>query len=251
MYRFFVDEDQIDIPEKKVTITGEDVNHIRNVLRMRKGEEVSVAVSGDDREYRCSIRDLEKDTAVLDLLFIKENNVELPCESVLYQALPKADKMELIITKAVELGVSRVVPVATERSVVKLTADRAIKKTARWNAISETAAKQSKRAVIPEVSDVMTIREALDECRSFDVKIIPYELSDPGSMDETRRIIESIKPGSRIAIFIGPEGGYTEEEIAMAESAGFTPVTLGRRILRTETAGLVVLSWIMYNLENL
>jgi 16S rRNA (uracil1498-N3)-methyltransferase len=250
MYRFFVDRSRIDLTEKKVLVTGEDRNHIKNVLRMKEGEEVSVMVPGDENEYRCAVKCYTDDAAELTLLFVKESNVELPCEVVLYQALPKADKMELIITKAVELGASRIVPVAAKRSVVKLSGDKAAKKTARWNAISEAAAKQSKRAFIPEVSDVMTMSEALDDCRTFGAKIIPYELSDPDSMNETRKIISNIGPGTKVAVFIGPEVGFEDEEIELAKEAGFLPVTLGRRILRTETAGLVVLSWIVYNVES-
>ena len=250
MYRFFIDKNQINIADKKAFITGDDRNHIKNVLRMNIGEEVSVMVPGEDSEYRCAVGAYTDDTVELTLLFIKESNVELPCEITLYQALPKADKMELVITKAVELGAARIVPVATDRSVVKLDRARADKKVTRWNAISEAAAKQSKRAIIPEVTDVMTVAEALEDSRSFGAKIIPYELSDPDSMKRTREIIGSIKPGEKVAVFIGPEGGFTEEEIALAEAAGFKPVTLGHRILRTETAGLVVLSWIVYNVES-
>ena len=250
MYRFFVGKEQINIAEKKVIVTGSDRNHIKNVLRMNEGEEVSVMVPGQDCEYRCAVCSYTEDEAILTLLFVKENDVELPCETVLYQALPKADKMELIITKAVELGVTRIVPVATNRAVVKLDPERAVRKVARWNAISEAAAKQSKRAMIPAVTGVMTMQEALEDAGSFQTKIIPYELSDPDSMDRTRQIIGKIRPGDKIAIFIGPEGGFTDEEIALATGAGFEPVTLGHRILRTETAGLVVMSWLIYNLES-
>ena len=249
MYRFFIDKNQINIPEKTAVITGSDRNHIKNVLRMKEGEEVSLMVPGDDNEYRCSVSGYTDDTVELKLLFIKESNVELPCEVVLYQALPKADKMELIITKSVELGVSRIVPVASSRSIVKLEGDRQDKKIARWNTISETAAKQSKRAVIPKVSSVMTVEEALKDCNGFDHKMIPYELADHDSMNETRKAIESIKPGSRVAVFIGPEGGFEDEEVSLAVDAGFVPITLGHRILRTETAPLVVLSWISYSIE--
>lgn len=248
MYRFFVEREQIDMTGKTVIVTGEDRNHIKNVLRMKEGEEVSVMVPGDDSEYRCALRSYTDEEAVLTVLFVKESNVEPPCEVTLYQALPKADKMELIIQKAVELGVSRIVPVATSRAVVRLDEGKAAKKTARWNAISEAAAKQSKRAIIPEVTGVMTMREAVKDAGDG-VKIIPYELADPGSMKDTRRIMEEIKPGEKVAVFIGPEGGFTDEEIGLAISEGFLPVTLGHRILRTETAGPVVLSWLIYCLE--
>ena len=248
MYRFFVDRNQINAAGKTAVITGSDRNHIKNVLRMKEGEEISLMVSGDENEYRCSVSRYTDDAVELKLLFIKESNVELPCEIVLYQALPKADKMELIITKSVELGVSRIVPVASRRSVVRLEGDRQDKKIARWNTISETAAKQSKRAVIPPVSPVMTVEEMLNDCKKYDHKIIPYELADHDAMNDTRKIIESIRPGSKVAVFIGPEGGFEEDEVMRAVDAGFTPITLGHRILRTETAPLVVLSWISYNI---
>lgn len=249
MYRFFVEKEQINRFDNTASITGPDRNHIKNVLRMKEGEEVSLMVSGEENEYRCSVTGYTDDAVELKLLFIKESNVELPCEVVLYQALPKADKMELIITKSVELGVSRIVPVAAKRSVVRLEGSRQDKKITRWHTISETAAKQSKRAVIPPVSPVMTIEEALADCSAFDHKIIPYELADHDNMNDTRKIIDSIRPGSKVAIMIGPEGGFEEEEVAQAKAAGFAPVTLGHRILRTETAPLVVLSWIQYILE--
>ena len=249
MYRFFVEYNQIDRVAKKATVTGEDRNHIKNVLRMKEGEEVSLMVPKDPNEYRCAISGYTEDEVILDLLFVKESNVELPCEVVLYQALPKADKMELIITKAVELGATRIVPVATKRAVVRLEKDKAVKKIARWNAISEAAAKQSKRAIIPEVSAVMTMEEALRDSRDHDVKMIPYELADPDSMNGTKDIIGAVKPGMKVAVFIGPEGGFTEEEIEKAVAEGFSSVTLGHRILRTETAGMVVLSWLIYHLE--
>ena len=248
MYRFFVNKNQI--AQKSITIIGSDVNHIKNVLRMKEGEEVSVVAEDDDNEYRCQIAGFTEDSVLLDLLFVKQNNVELPCEITLYQGLPKADKMELIIQKAVELGVTTIVPVATKRAVVKLEGGRQDKKVARWNSISEAAAKQAKRAIIPKVTEVMNFNQAIEDCKCTDVKIIPYELSDPDSMSKTRELIASIKPGNSAAIFIGPEGGFTEDEINRATEAGVCPITLGHRILRTETAGFTVLSWLVLQLEQ-
>ena len=250
MYKFFVDRDQIDTEGKRVYITGEDRNHIKNVLRMRIGEEAAVMVPGDENEYRCAISGYTPDAVELELLFVKECDVELPCEVVICQGLPKADKMETVITKSVELGASAIIPVATTRSVVKLDGGREEKKISRWNAISEAAAKQSKRAVIPEVLPVMSMGKAIDRCRDFDVKLIPYELSDHDAMDDTRKAVENIKAGSKVAVFVGPEGGFSEEEVREAIQAGFVPITLGHRILRTETAAMVVLSWIIYNTEG-
>lgn len=248
MYQFFVESNQINIDDKRVIIIGKDVNHIKNVLRMKPGEEISVSNGWDGREYRCGILSLEEECVQCELRFIKEDGVELPAKIYLFQGLPKADKMELIIQKAVELGVYQVIPVATKRCVVKLDDKKAKSKIARWQTIAEAAAKQSKRAIIPKVADVMSFREALKLASSMDVKLIPYELAE--GMEKTKAIMEQLKPGQEIAVFIGPEGGFEEEEIQKALEMGIEPVTLGKRILRTETAGFTVLSWMMYHLES-
>ena len=246
MYQFFVQPSQIQ--DKKVIITGSDVNHIRNVLRMKPGEEIAVSNGIDGREYRCGIEEFVEDTVVCTLRFIKEDGVELPSRIYLFQALPKADKMELIVQKAVELGVYEIIPVAAKRCVVKLDEKKAANKVNRWQGIAEAAAKQSKRGVIPEVHMPVSFQEAVDLAGSMDVRLIPYELAE--DMTHTRALIEAIKPGQSIAVFIGPEGGFEESEIQTALSAGIEPRTLGKRILRTETAGFTVLSWLMYHLEN-
>lgn len=246
MYQFFVSPGQI--ADHAVTITGGDVNHIKNVLRMKPGEEIAVSNGVDNREYRCAIEELGKNEIRCRLLFIKEDGLELPAKVYLFQGLPKADKMELIIQKAVELGVYEVIPVATKRAVVKLEPKKAAAKITRWNAIAEVAAKQSKRRIIPQVTDCMGFKQAVEYAASLDVKLIPYELS--GGMAETKRLIEGIEAGQSVAVFIGPEGGFAEEEIALAKEAGIIPITLGKRILRTETAGFTVLAWLMYQLES-
>ncbi len=248
MYQFFVEPAQIHESDKSVIITGSDVNHIRNVLRMKPGEEISVSNGQDGREYRCGILSLEEDCIRCELRFIKEDGVELPSKIYLFQGLPKADKMELIIQKAVELGVYQVIPVATKRCVVKLDDKKAKSKIARWQGIAEAAAKQSKRGIIPQVNEVMSFRDAVRYAADMDVKLIPYELAE--GMEKTKALIEHIEPNRSIAVFIGPEGGFEEEEIRLALESGIEPVTLGRRILRTETAGMTVLSWIMYHLEQ-
>ena len=178
---------------------------------------------------------------------MKEDGLELPSKVYLFQGLPKADKMELIIQKAVELGVYEVIPVATKRAVVKLDEKKAKSKIARWQGISEAAAKQSKRRVIPEIKEVMTFKQAVAYAESMDVKLIPYELAE--GMQTTKEIIDGLVPGQSVAIFIGPEGGFDEAEIETAMESGIKPITLGKRILRTETAGFTILSWIMYRLE--
>lgn len=248
MYQFFVEPSQINISDRSVTILGGDVNHIKNVLRMKVGEELSVSNGQDGKEYRCGIRALEEDRILCELRFVKEDRVELPVKVCLFQGLPKADKMELIVQKAVELGVYQVIPVAAKRCVVKLDDRKASAKTARWQGIAEAAAKQSKRAIVPEVTGVMSFRQAVEMAAAMRVKVIPYELAE--NMDATRAIFDSMEPQGDIAVFIGPEGGFDESEIALAVENGIEPVTLGRRILRTETAGMTVLSWIVYQLEG-
>lgn len=247
MYQFFVKPEQI--VDKRVYITGKDVNHIKNVLRMKVGEELAVSNGEDGKEYRCGILTISEDEVLCELRFVKEDAVELPCEITLFQGLPKADKMELIIQKAVELGVNKIVPVATKRAVVKLDAKKEKSKLQRWQGISEAAAKQSKRAIIPEVSSVMSFKSAIDLVKDSQVKLIPYEMAE--DMPKTRQLIRSIKPGQKIAVFIGPEGGFAEEEIEYALAHDVIPITLGKRILRTETAGMTVLSILMYELEGL
>lgn len=248
MYQFFVEPGQINENDKSVIIVGGDVNHIKNVLRMKQGEELAVSNGLDGREYRCAIRSFQENTVDCELLFIKEDAVELPSKIYLFQGLPKADKLELIIQKAVELGVYQVIPVETSRSVVKLDAKKAKSKTERWQAIAEAAAKQSKRGIIPTVSEPMPFSQAIKMASDMDVKMIPYEMAE--GMEKTKEMIGGVSAGQSIAIFIGPEGGFATEEIEKAQAAGILPITLGKRILRTETAGLTVLSWLMYQLEQ-
>ncbi|MDE7018177.1 MAG: 16S rRNA (uracil(1498)-N(3))-methyltransferase [Lachnospiraceae bacterium] len=246
MYHFFVEPSQIK--GHKIIITGSDVNHIKNVLRMKVGEEIAVSNGIDGKEYRCGITEFTQDEVICDLRFIKEDGVELPSKIYLFQGLPKADKMELIIQKAVELGAYEIIPLAAKRSVVKLDEKKAKNRQLRWQGIAEAAAKQSKRAVIPQVKELMSMHEAAAYAESMDVKLIPYELAD--NMTKTKELIGNVKPGESVAIFIGPEGGFEENEIAEALESGILPITLGKRILRTETAGLAVLSWLMYHLEE-
>ncbi|MDE7285748.1 MAG: 16S rRNA (uracil(1498)-N(3))-methyltransferase [Lachnospiraceae bacterium] len=246
MYQFFVEPRQIQ--GNKVIITGGDVNHIKNVLRMKPGEEISISNGVDGKEYRCGIEELGEEEIVCELRFIKEEGVELPSKIYLFQGLPKADKMELIIQKAVELGVYEIIPVACKRAVVKLDEKKAKNKITRWQGIAQAAAKQSRRGIIPKVKEVMSFNEAANYSKCADVRMIPYELAE--DIEKTRALIGGLKPGEDIAIFIGPEGGFAGEEVETAIKEGMEPITLGRRILRTETAGMAVLSIIMYHLER-
>ncbi|MCR4628957.1 MAG: 16S rRNA (uracil(1498)-N(3))-methyltransferase [Clostridium sp.] len=245
MYHFFVEPDQI--AEDRITILGEDVNHIGNVLRMKPGENVLISAEGE-KDRLCGIEEIRRDEVICRILEVRKENNELPARIHLYQGLPKSDKMELIIQKAVELGAYRIVPVSTKNTVVKLDAKKAEAKVKRWNAIALAAAKQSKRSVIPEVAPVISFGQALEEVKEFDLKLIPYENAD--GMAKTRACLEKAASGQDIAVFIGPEGGFDPGEIEKAKDADTEPVTLGKRILRTETAGLCILSALMMQLDD-
>lgn len=245
MHRFFVEPSQIG--EKEIVITGPDVNHIRNVLRMRAGEEL-LAADGQGSEYRCILRELQDSEIRAEICRKLSGSAELPSRITLFQGLPKSDKMDFIIQKCVELGVFRIVPVTTKRTVVKLDAKKEESRRKRWTAVSESAAKQSGRGIIPEISGVQSFREAVEEAGELDVCLIPYEKAE--NMARTREILSGIPAGASIGVFIGPEGGFEEEEVREAMEAGARPITLGRRILRTETAGMAVLAMLGYLLEE-
>lgn len=245
MYRFFVEEHQIE--PTRIHITGNDVNHIKNVLRMKPGEEILVSAQGN-LEYKCYIETLSEEEVTAVILYAMENNLELPASISLFQGLPKGDKMEFIIQKAVELGVHEVIPVASRRCVVKLDEKKAAKKLQRWQAIAESAAKQSKRTVIPTVKQPVTYKEALKIASELDITLVPYE--NERGMDATREIMGQLKAGQTIGVVVGPEGGFAPEEIALVdEHATMHRISLGRRILRTETAGLAALAMLVYNLD--
>lgn len=249
MFQFFIESYQLN--NGKAYIEGSDVNHIKNVLRMKEGDELNVVIEGDANEYRCGIDSITEDRVNLTVRFVKESDVELPVKIYLLQGLPKSDKLEMIIQKAVELGVYEILPISLKRSVVKLDAKKAKTKTERYNGISEAAAKQSKRRVIPKVLEPMSLKEALKylESEGVNAKLVPYELADMDTMEKTRELMSSVKTQSSVAVLIGPEGGFDESEIELAKDAGFNIITLGHRILRTETAPLMVLSWLVYILE--
>ena len=215
MQRFFVEPHQIDEGTHQIHILGSDVNHISNVLRMKQGEELWIS-DGGKKEYRCTIEEFSPDEVLLHIIYAQEPDYELQSRIYLFQGLPKADKMELIIQKAVELGAYEVIPVETKRCVVKLDGKKAAKKVERWKQIAESAAKQSKRMLIPNVHEVLTFKEALKYAESMDVRLIPYELAK--GMQETKEILADIQPGQSIGIFIGPEGGFEEKEVETAIS---------------------------------
>lgn len=247
MYHFFVQNDQIE--DSCIRIREKDYKHAVNVLRLRKGEEVMVSdLSGQD--YYCLVDAVleEQQELLLSIGRRSEENHELPARITLYQSLPKSDKMELIIQKATELGVTRIVPVESRNCVMKLEPKKAESRISRWQAIAEAAAKQSKRSRIPEVTAPLSFTGAVKQAAAeSSVKIIPYE-NENGMIGTCEAIIQFL-PGADIAVFVGPEGGYDPLEIRFADSHGITPVSLGKRILRAETAAMAILSLIMIRLE--
>lgn len=256
MYHFFVKPAQVSADT--VEIRGGDVNHIKNVLRMKAGEEIAVS-DGFGHGYRCRVESFLNDRVTAAIVERREVSSELPSRIVLFQCLPKSDKMELIVQKAVELGASAVVPVASKRCVVKLDNKKAESKVRRWQSIAEGAAKQSGRAMVPEVKPVAGFAEALAQAEKLDRILFPYECADEllsgsgsgaSAMDQTRRTVAGIERGQSVGVFIGPEGGFEKEEVTAALAAGARAVTLGKRILRTETAGLCLLSVLMFQLEE-
>lgn len=245
MYHFFVEPDSVK--DEKIVISGSDYNHIKNVIRLDKNEEISI-YDGEYHEYICKLNSYEKDAAVFDIIRLQEAESELESKLYLFQGLPKSDKLEMIIQKAVELGAFEIVPVKMHRSIVKYDNKKAKSKQERWQAISESAAKQSGRTIIPEVTQIMDYKAALEYAKELDVVIVPYEHEE--GIAHTREVLSRIKSGMSVGIFIGPEGGFEDYEIQEACESGFEPVSLGRRILRTETAGLCALSILMFSLEK-
>ena len=245
MYHFFTETEFFT--ESEAVITGPDVNHIKNVLRMKPGEKLLLS-DGKGTNCLCEITELFPDKVLAKILPEEVDDTELPVKVTLYQGLPKADKMEFIIQKCVELGVTKIVPVDTDRAVVKLDVKKEEAKRKRWYGISESAAKQSKRSRIPVVREPVNYREAVALAGELDVVLLPYE--NERGMAATREVMERIAPGQSVGIFIGPEGGFDPSEIALAKEEGMHLVSLGKRILRTETAGLATLSILMYHIES-
>jgi 16S rRNA (uracil1498-N3)-methyltransferase len=248
MYRFYVKEAQLTMIEEKpayVTIIGSDVNHIRNVLRLQPGEWI-VACDGNGTDYLGRISQLCADQVEVKIEKIQDTGTELPAHIVLFQGLPKKDKMEFIIQKAVELGAAEIVPVQMHRCVMKITPEKVEKKRARWQSIAESAAKQSDRGCIPLVHAPMNWEQAFDRARTLEYNMIPYECET--GMDKARELVKEACCHQSIGIFIGPEGGLEPQEVEQAIKEGVLPLSLGKRILRTETAGMALLSILMFQM---
>ncbi len=246
MNRFFVTLDSAFF-DNKIELYGETVNHIKNVLRLRAGEEIIVC-DGKKKDFFCRISDIYSEKVVADIFDIRDNRSELETEITLFQGYPKSDKMDFIIQKTVELGVCRIVPVMTKRTIVKLDDKKMDKKTDRYRGIALSAAKQCGRGIVPEVTRPVSLKEAIDMASRLDMCIIPYEEAE--GVAYSKKVISEINGKKSLGIFIGPEGGFEEEEVAAVTGMGAEAITLGHRILRTETAGMAVMSVIMFQLEK-
>lgn len=245
MHRFYLGDGIIS--ENRIELVGEDCNHIRNVLRMRIGEKITVC-DGQGTDYICSVAEITGRLVVVQIEEKKQSETELETKIVLFQGLPKKDKMELIVQKAVELGASEIVPVMMERTIVKLEdPKKEERKLERWQAISESAAKQSGRGIIPVVSPVVSFRDAVARMKTMDLAIMPYENEE--GMEGARQIVALAHGKKEIGILIGPEGGIADGEAEFARSSGIRTMSLGKRILRTETAGLCTLSILQFELS--
>lgn len=239
MYNFFVtDENRKD---GKYFIIGADFNHIKNVLRMSVGERF--LVSCNDTSDLCELESIESDTVVAKIIEPNYQSTNLPIKIHLFQGLPKSDKLELIIQKAVELGVSEITPVSMKRSIVKIDDKKKKSKQERWQAIAEAAAKQSKRTAIPTVNEVLSYKEMLSLASGLDLLLVPYECAE--GMSATKEALSQIKSGMSVGIIIGPEGGFEQKEIDDALAVGGKVISLGSRILRTETAAITSVAMCM------
>lgn len=245
MQKFFVKSEQIE--ENIIKIIGTDVNHIINVLRLKKDDEIQICNEDTSENYIAKITQYDKEKVICDIEKKLITTVETNVDITVYQGLPKADKMELIIQKTTEIGVKKIVPVAMERSIVKLNEKDKNKKVERWQKIAEVAAKQSKRDIIPKITNIVKIAELYEKIKEYDLFIVAYEDEKQLSL---KQILKQNNKVKNIAVLIGPEGGIAFQEIEQLKQNGAIIVTLGDRILRTETAPIVISSNIIYELEN-
>ena len=243
MYNFFVNDEcrQGD----RYIISGADHNHIKNVLRMKVGDTILISANG--KSDLCEIETIDNDEIIAPIIEEDYQNTELPLQIHLFQGLPKSDKMELIIQKAVELGVYSITPIEMRRCIVKLDDKKKKSKQTRWQSISESAAKQSKRNLIPEINETISYKAALDAAKELDLLLVPYENED--GILSTKEALKELKKAKSVGIIIGPEGGFDEGEIEAAKNAGGRIISLGKRILRTETAAITAVGMCMLYTE--
>ncbi len=246
MYKFFISQKQID--GETATITGEDVNHIANVLRLKQPDKIILCDKDEDKSYISEIMQIEKSYIICKILEMVSETTESNVNIDLFQGLPKSDKMEYIIQKTTEIGVKNIYPVNFERCIVKLDSKSEAKKIDRWQKIAEVASKQSKRDIIPNINNVINIKNICQNAKKYDIILIAYENEDKITIKDVLKSLDKSKK-INIGIVIGPEGGLSENEVAELMEAGAKSVSLGKRILRTETAPLVMISDIIYEFD--
>ncbi len=249
MHRFFIDTHQINFIQNRIIIENEDVKHISRVLRLKEKDKVEIC-DGKNTEYICEIQSVDKNSVSLSIIGKEQSFKEPPIKTVLYQGSPKGDKMNLIIQKTVELGITEIIPVKMKRTIVQFGDKDKQKKVDRWQRVALEAAKQSKRGIVPTVHFPLNFDQALEHSKKNQLNIMPYENENKKGF---RTVMESLNKDNidKIGIWIGPEGGLAEEEVAKAINNRVHLITLGPRILRTETAGFITLSLIMYELGDL
>ncbi len=243
MFNFFVNSQSRQ--GNRFIITGPDYNHIKNVLRMNISDNILVSEGGVS--HLCNITGFNNNAVIAEILKENYQNTELPVKIFLFQGLPKGEKTELIIQKSVELGVAQITPVEMSHCVVKLDSKKKAAKTNRWQLIAESAAKQSKCSFIPKVCEPVTYKEALKQLSNLDLFLLPYENEE--GMGSTKKALQKIRNCKTVGILIGPEGGFSDEEIALANESGATLISLGKRILRTETAAITAVGMCMLKAE--
>ena len=245
MHRFFIPQ----LYHEEMYLEGVDARHISKVLRMQPGDKLQI-VSDDGVSAMAEITAIDSERVSVRCLEKLAESHEPRVKLVLAQGLAKGEKMDFIIQKAVEMGAHSVIPVAMEHSVVRLDGAKAAKKVERWQKIAESAAKQSKRDLIPQVQPGQSMDQMLASCEC-ETKIIAYECEDRLSLKAALKAAEAAGGIHELLLIIGPEGGISEGELELARQAGAVPVSLGRRILRAETAGLVAMSAIFYETGDL
>ncbi|MGN1326542.1 MAG: RsmE family RNA methyltransferase [Clostridia bacterium] len=250
MPKFFVEDNQIS--NNKIRILGDDVNHISNVLRIKKEDELQICNSNTGENYLCEIIDFQKNSVECEIKNRIEKTTESNVNITIFQGIPKFEKMELIIQKNTEVGVKKIVPVLMERTVVKLDENIVSRKIERWQKIAETAAKQSMRDIIPKIENVIKVKDIKGS--NYDAVLVAYENEEKNMLKEELKKLKDNKKTEEniynIAIVIGPEGGISEKEIEILKENNAKFVSLGKRILRTETAGIVMSGNILYELEG-
>lgn len=249
MPKFFVTQEQVK--NDTIEVVGNDVNHIKNVLRQKIGDKITICNNDTLQDYECEISKIEENKIYCDIKETLNTSSESNVKVTIFQGLPKADKMELVIQKSVELGVFDITPVEMKRCVVKLKENDKKKKIERWQKIAEVAAKQSGRNQIPKINDIIQIKNICLEMEKYDIVLVAYEKEENNTLKQVlKQLKEREYSNLKIGVVIGPEGGIEEQEIEMLKENGAEIITLGKRILRTETVALNVLSILMYELEE-